>query len=135
MNDVQRLKELEQLLKLKNERSIRQARKSFFAYCNTKAGDFYKPDRQFLVDFCNQLQDFYYSDDEVFIVNMPPRHGKSRTIGCFVEWVLGQNQSEKIMTGSYNETLSTNFTKTVRDTIAEEKAMTQKLFIPIYFLM
>ncbi len=53
---------------------------------------------------------------------MPPRHGKSRTIGCFVEWVLGNNQFEKIMTGSYNETLSTNFSKNVRNTIAEEKA-------------
>lgn len=127
MNNEEKLNSLEELLKLKNELKIRNARKSFFAYCNQKASDFYKPNRLFLVDFCNQLQDFYNSDDEVFIVNMPPRHGKSRTIGCFVEWVLGQNQSEKIMTGSYNETLSTNFSKNVRDTIAEEKGDDTKI--------
>ena len=95
MNNAEKLNSLEELLKLKNELKIRNARKSFFAYCNQKASDFYKPNRLFLVDFCNQLQDFYNSDDEVFIVNMPPRHGKSRTIGCFVEWVLGQIKAKK----------------------------------------
>ena len=98
------------------------ARKSFFDYCNLKAPDFYKPDRQYLVRLCNDLQEFYEGDDEVLIVNMPPRHGKSRTVGCFVEWILGVNQKEKIMTGSYNETLSTSFSKNVRNTIMEEKS-------------
>lgn len=127
MNRADELKALEELLALQNEQKIRSARKSFFDYCNVKAPDFYKSNRLFLVDFCNQLQEFYNSDDEVFIVNMPPRHGKSRTIGCFVEWVLGNNQSEKIMTGSYNETLSTNFSKNVRNTIAEEKADSDRI--------
>lgn len=58
---------------------------------------------------------------------MPPRHGKSRTVGCFVEWVLGKNQREKVMTGSYNETLSTVFSKNVRDTILAEKADKDKV--------
>lgn len=98
------------------------ARRDFWYYCNLKAPEFYKKDRQFLKDFSHELQDFYESDDEVLIVNMPPRHGKSRTAGCFVEWVLGNNRHEKIMTGSYNELLSTSFAKTVRNTIAEEKA-------------
>ena len=101
---------------------IELARRDFWRYCNLKAPKFYKKDRQFLIDFCHDLQDFYQSDDEVLIVNMPPRHGKSRTAQCFVEWVLGQDQTEKIMTGSYNETLSTSFAKGVRNTIAEEKA-------------
>ena len=127
MNKADELKTLEELLAMQNEQKVRKARKSFFDYCNIKAPDFYKSDRLFLVDFCNQLQEFYHSDDEVFIVNMPPRHGKSRTIGCFVEWVLGKNQSEKIMTGSYNETLSTNFSKNVRNTIAEEKADSDRI--------
>lgn len=50
------------------------------------------------------------------------RHGKSRTASLFVEWVLGNNQNEKIMTGSYNETLSTTFSKNVRNSIMELKA-------------
>lgn len=98
------------------------AKRKFFKYCNLKAPDFYKKDRKFLKQFCKDLQDFYESDDEVLVVNMPPRHGKSRTVGCFVEWVLGNNPNEKIMTGSYNETLSTTFSKGVRNTILEQKA-------------
>lgn len=101
---------------------IELAKRKFFYYCNLKAPDFYKNDRKFLIDLCTQLQDFYESDEEVLIVNMPPRHGKSRTVGCFVEWILGVNQKEKIMTGSYNETLSTSFSKNVRNTIMEEKS-------------
>lgn len=98
------------------------ARREFFYYSNLKAPDFYKPDRKYLVDLCNELQSFYESDDEVLIVNEPPRHGKSRTAGLLVEWVFGKNKKEKVMTGSYNETLSTMFSKNVRNSIQEVKA-------------
>lgn len=91
-------------------------------YCHLKAPDFYKEDRKYLIDLCNAFQDFVQSDDEVMVVNEPPRHGKSRTAGLLVEWVLGNDQSQKIMTGSYNETLSTMFSKNVRNDIMEEKA-------------
>lgn len=98
------------------------ARRHFFDYCNLKAPDFYRPERAYLVEFCETLQEFIVSDDDVLIVNAPPRHGKSRTIGCLVEWVLGKDKQKKIMAGSYNETLSTTFSKGVRDTIMEIKA-------------
>lgn len=98
------------------------ARREFFFYCNLKAPDFYKPNRKYLVELCNDFQEFYEGDDDVLIVNEPPRHGKSRTASLFVEWVLGNNQKEKIMTGSYNETLSTTFSKNVRNSIMELKA-------------
>lgn len=98
------------------------ARREFFFYCHLKAPDFYKEDRKYLVDLCKAFQDFVQSDDEVMVVNEPPRHGKSRTAGLLVEWVLGNDQSQKIMTGSYNETLSTMFSKNVRNDIMEEKA-------------
>jgi predicted phage terminase large subunit-like protein len=52
---------------------------------------------------------------------MPPRFGKSRTAVLFTQWLFGQNPKNKVMTGSYNETLSTTFAKQVRDKIAEEK--------------
>lgn len=103
------------------------ARKEFFSYCNLKAPDFYKEDRNFLVSVCHDFQDFYESDEDVLVLNMPPRHGKSRTVGCFVEWALGNNQNEKIMMGSYNESLSTTFSKGVRDTILEEKGDEDKI--------
>ncbi len=101
---------------------IELARREFFYYCNLKAPDFYKAERKYLVEFCNDLQEFYEGDEEVLVVTSPPRHGKSRTIGLFVEWVFGKNQQEKVMTGSYNEDLSTNLSKKVRNDIQEKKA-------------
>lgn len=116
MNDLQKFARIE------------LSKRDFFVYCNTKAPDFYKKDRTFLVEFCTDLQTFLQSDEhEILVVNMPPRHGKSRTIGNFVEWVLGNDQTQKIMTGSYNEILSTNFSKGVRNTIQEVKADKDKI--------
>jgi predicted phage terminase large subunit-like protein len=55
------------------------------------------------------------------VVNMPPRHGKSRTATKFVQWLFGKYGTKiKVMTGSYNETLSSTFAKQVRDCIAEQ---------------
>lgn len=103
------------------------ARRDFFYYCHLTAPSFYKYERQFLVDLCREFQEFLESDDEVLVVNEPPRHGKSRTGGKFVEWALGRNTDEKIMTGSYNETLSTMFSKNVRNAIQEVKADKDKI--------
>ena len=98
------------------------ARREFFFYCQLKAPDFYKDDREYLVQLCNELQEFVESDEEVCIINVPPRHGKSRTAGNLVEWFLGNDPTKKIMTGSYNETLSTMFSKNVRNSIQAVKA-------------
>lgn len=113
------LLELETLLRLE---SIEKAKDNFFKFCNVLAPTFYKESRQYLIDMCNEMQDFYQSNDEVAIINVPPRHGKSRTASMLAQWVFGQNQTEKIMTGSYNEMLSTTFSKAVRNGISEIKA-------------
>ena len=106
---------------------IELARREFFFYCYLKAPNFYKYERKFLIDLCNDLQNFLTSDDEVLILNLPPRHGKSRTVGNLVEWLLGRDINAKIMTGSYNETLSTTFSKNVRNTIQEIKGDKDKI--------
>lgn len=106
---------------------IELARRDFFEYCHLKAPDFYKYDRKYLIKMADDLQGFSESDDDVLIINVPPRHGKSRTAGNFVEWLLGNNPDLKIMTGSYNETLSTTFSKSVRNTIQEVKADPDKV--------
>lgn len=62
------------------------------------------------------------SDDNMLVVNMPPRHGKSRTMSLFSAWLFGRDPSMKIMTGSYNERLAVQFAKAVRNTIATQKA-------------
>lgn len=105
-----------------NQQILERARNNFFEFCCTVAPKFYKADRKYLSELCGNMQSFYESDDEVLIINLPPRHGKSRTATLFVEWILGKNPHEKIMTGSYNETLSTTFSKAVRNAISEQKA-------------
>ncbi|RSI88468.1 hypothetical protein D8849_02060 [Streptococcus mitis] len=108
---------------LKRQAQLELARRNFFYYCQLMAGDFYKPERIYLKQLCDSFQNFM-SDDEhnVLIINIGPRHGKSRTAGMFVQWLLGNDNSKKIMTGSYNDTLSTVFSKSVRNAIQEEKA-------------
>lgn len=97
------------------------ARRDFWTFCKLKAPDFYKEDRGFLKDLCNTLQEFYEGEKKILVINMPPRFGKSRTATLFCQWVLGRNPRHKVMTGSYNEMLSTTFAKSVRDSIGEEK--------------
>ncbi|VDG18773.1 terminase [Lactobacillus brevis] [Lactiplantibacillus mudanjiangensis] len=98
------------------------AHRSFFDYCHLMAPKFYVRRRDYLVQLCNDLQSFIESDDDVLVINEPPRHGKSRTAGLFVQWLLGNDPTTQIMTGSYNESLSTTFSKGVRNSIQEIKA-------------
>ena len=108
---------------IKYQARLELARRDFFYFCNLMAGDFYKKDRQYLVDLCHELQRFYEDKQaKVLIMNMPPRHGKSRSAQMLVKWILGTHPREKIMTGSYNTTLSTTFAKNVRNDIQMIKA-------------
>lgn len=113
--------------KIKLGAKIELAKREFFFYCNLMAPDFYKSSRKYLVELCDTMQKFIYSEENVLIINLPPRHGKSRTATMFVEWLLGKDPTQKIMTGSYNETLSTVFSKAVRNTISEIKADQDKI--------
>ncbi len=98
-------------------------RRDFWEFCKCLAPDFYKEGRDYLKDFCHTLQRFYETDEhKVLIVNMPPRHGKSRTAQLFSQWAFGKNPKEKIITASYNEQLATTFSRGVRNNIMERKA-------------
>lgn len=105
------------------------ARRNLYDYCRLKYPNFYKDDRLYLKDICYEIQDFIETDKEhrFLILNEPPRHGKSFTSKNTCEWLFGKNKELKIMTGSYNEILSTMFAKQVRDTIMEEKVDESKL--------
>lgn len=48
------------------------SRREFFSFCNLLAPDFYKKDRNYLKNLCNELQDFYNSKDDVLVINLPP---------------------------------------------------------------
>lgn len=108
---------------------IELARRRFFFYAQLKNPDFYRSDRKYLQELCDTLQWFLTSDKKILVLNMPPRHGKSYTASNFVEWALGRDNTLQVMIGSYNETLSTRFSKNVRDSISEAKA---DIYKPVY---
>ena len=119
MNNAERIAAIDAKCKL--------ARMYFYDYCQMKAPTFYN--NEYTKKLCDTLQEFIDSDNDILIINMPPRAGKSRTIGNLIEWIFGRDKTIKVMTGSYNETLSTAFSKSVRDTIQKVKA---DPFIPVY---
>lgn len=108
---------------------IELSRRSFWEYCKTRAPEFYQEHRHHLKTICDALQDLYEGNllnesGEPYtnmIMNLPPRHGKSRTLIMFCEWVLGKEQTNRIITASYNEDLATVFSRYTRDGISEEK--------------
>ncbi len=108
---------------LKYYARLELARRSFWEYCKFTSPDFYTEDRHFLHDLADKLQWFIEeAEEQIMVVNMPPRFGKSRTLTKFVTWLFGKFGFRiKVMTGSYNETLSATFAKQVRDTIAAQK--------------
>ncbi len=107
---------------LKHYAQMELARREFWEYCKFTSPDFYMESRGFLKELALKLQWFVEeATEQIMVVNMPPRHGKSRTATKFVQWLFGVYGSKiKVMTGSYNETLSGTFAKQVRDCIAEK---------------
>ena len=107
---------------IRQQARIELARREFWDYCKLTSPDFYKEERHFLKDLAETLQWFIEeSTAQILVVNEPPRHGKSRTATKLAQWLFGKyGIIMKIMTGSYNETLSSTFAKAVRDTIAAQ---------------
>jgi predicted phage terminase large subunit-like protein len=106
---------------------ISLARESLWEYCRTLAPDYYKEDRIHLKTLCDTLQSFYQREllkgDGTYytklIIELPPQHGKSRTLTNFCSWVLGHNQYERIITASFNDDTAQDFSKYTRDIIQE----------------
>lgn len=119
---------------MRRQALIELARRDFWYYCKLTSPEFYRDDRTFLKDLAYKLQWFVEEAEEQFIViNLPPRFGKSRTATKFVQWLFGRYGSAKrVMTGSYNETLSGTFAKQVRDCIAAERTQGVTVYNDIF---
>lgn len=105
-----------------------KARRSLWHYSKITAPDFFKDERSHLVTLATTLQALYEGKlinektgkpYRKLMINMPPRHGKSFSLTKFCEWVLGKNNDNRVITISYNETLSGRFSKSVRNNIEQ----------------
>ncbi|PRX21709.1 hypothetical protein BX659_13151, partial [Orenia metallireducens] len=122
-------KDKEKLLILKREKKIRDSRGSLWEFCQTISPEFYQEHRWHLKLLCDTLQRLYEGtlvneEGKVYtklMMNMPPRHGKSRTLINFCKWVLGRKKSNRIITCSYNDDAATDFSRYTRDGIMEGK--------------
>lgn len=115
--------------RLRRMLKIHGARRCFWLFCKTLAPDFYRDDRPHLKLLCDTLQKFYnrelLKEDGTpylkLMINMPPRHGKTRTLVMFCMWILGICITNRIIACSYNDSAATDFSRYTRDGIREEK--------------
>jgi predicted phage terminase large subunit-like protein len=139
-NNILTKKEQYQLLKklasLTTLKSIINAKKDFYTFCQLTSPAYYTKDKQYLKDLCQVLQSFYQNNlinsktDKAYtglMIRMPPQTGKSRTLVNFCKWVLGQNQSERIITASYNDDTASTFARFTRDGIREHKNLPEQI--------
>lgn len=118
-----------------NELAFQIVRGDFWSYCKIRAPRFFSESKKYLKSVAKSLQllmsgelrNDHGQTVNKLILNMPPRHGKTRTIIEFCQWVLGNYPETGIMTASYNEALSSRMAKAVRDTIMEQKADQSKI--------
>lgn len=122
--------EKERLYLLRREKKLRLARTDLWEFCKLLEPDFYLEHRLHLKELCRILQDLYQkkiTDPNTLklltdlILNLPPRHGKSRTLVNFCSWVLGVNPDEKILIVCSGDDLANDFSRFIRNMISKEK--------------
>jgi hypothetical protein len=90
---------------------------------------FYQNHRFHLVKLCLTLNNFWFGLplDETGIIykklmiNMPPQHGKTRTLVNFADWVLGLDETQRFIVASYNDSSAKDFSDYARDNIKRKK--------------
>lgn len=107
---------------------------SLFDYCKIVDSDeFYNEETApYLKEMCDAIQEFENDDNEALIINMPPRHGKTRTVNNAITWLLGRNPRYKIMEGTYNTALSRKSSKRVRNNISDLKREGRIVFSQVF---
>ena len=121
--------DLEQSLAVQRAVENVRARRSFWLYCQRTQPDFYTDEHTHLKHLCTILESFFYrlpldSTGRIYdglMINMPPQHGKTRTLVNFCAWALGKIPEHRIITGSYNDDTAQDFSRYARDTIQMQK--------------
>ncbi len=112
-----------------------EARDDFVKYCQLVDPVFYTEDKPHLTKLCQVLDDFYKGllirkDGKAYrklMINIPPQHGKTRTLCHFCEWALGKDNEERIICASFGDEPAKDFSKYTRDGIAEEKNVEEQI--------
>lgn len=154
--DLTELQLLKQLELIEMAENCFNSTLSFWDFCNSLAPDFYlsNKDTPHLYELCELLQAFYecriirprlavkkklpwkvvqnkpsipHDVCNSLMINMPPQHGKTRTLILFSMWVFGKNNQERIIAGAYNNDVASDFGRYTRDGIAEEKNLENQL--------
>ena len=118
-------KESPDLIDAMDQAEINLAKADLWEFCCTLSPDYYVEEKTHLKELCETLQAFYerrllkhagnfYTK---LIIEMPPQHGKSRTLTNFTAWILGLNNEERVITGSFNDELAQDFSRYTRDII------------------
>jgi predicted phage terminase large subunit-like protein len=118
---------VEELALAKRMLAMDEGAKDFWVYCKLKDPLFYRDDRPHLRILCETLQAFFErrlirSDGWIYtklMINMPPRHGKTRTLTNFCQWVFGRDKKQRVIAASYNDGTAGDFSKWTRDGITE----------------
>jgi predicted phage terminase large subunit-like protein len=122
------IKPIIQKILIDREISKRECRQSFWRFCQLLHN--YQSNWNHLIELTNILQQFYErklinektgKPYKKLMINLPPRHYKSRTLVLFCCWILGINPDEKIITCSYSDDLATDFSKYTRNEISLQK--------------
>lgn len=110
------------------EEKLELGRNNFWEYCKLIDSKFFNEKRQYLKRIATDLQSFYERKlinldtkkaYRYFILNLPPGAGKSYTIAMFVTWAYGKDIYNKVVSISYNQILSSRFSKSVRGKIED----------------
>lgn len=95
----------------------RKASSNLLDFCMYTKHD-YKP-QWFHKYICNQLEDFMLSQDEIFVLNLPPQHGKSEISSRrFPAYWLGKNPTLKLGLISYSADVAAGFNNDIQQILA-----------------
>lgn len=141
MELIKELTGRDKIEKISKERlaKIEAGKSSFWEYAKCINPTFFKEERGYQKIVADTLQAAYekrlinpktQKPFDILLIHLPPGFGKSYTVTTFTTWVYGQNKKNIVTSVSYNQTLSTRFAKTVRDTIEEkENPMDEEDFV------
>ncbi|MDL2258871.1 hypothetical protein LJC42_06960 [Eubacteriales bacterium OttesenSCG-928-K08] len=123
-------------------KNIIAAQKSFWNYSKLMNSKFFCDDRAYLRELGDTLQGVFegtiinpntQEPYKKLMINLPPRHGKSYSVTLFNQWMLGRNNDTRIISVSYNETLSNRFARQVRDGIDATKLENSRMIFSDVF--